>query len=70
MEEPGPSEEFLEVAGVDAARNTQVSFTTHSRDFLDAFPAEAPTTSACDCEQGETHLRAVDATALQEFLAR
>ncbi|MBI3892347.1 MAG: AAA family ATPase [Candidatus Wallbacteria bacterium] len=54
----------------DAARETQLVFTTHSRDLLDAFTSQAPTTAVCEIEQGQTRLRAVDPAALREFLQR
>ncbi len=45
---------------VEAARRTQVVFTTHSDQFLDAFRDAALTTTVANWENGETTLRTLD----------
>ena len=45
---------------VDAARRSQVIFTTHSAAFLDAFRDKRPTTTVAGTENGETTLKVVD----------
>ncbi len=49
---------------VEAARRTQVVFTTHSDQFLDAFRDAALTTTVANWENGETTLRTLDPNAL------
>lgn len=51
---------------VDAATRSQVIFTTHSAEFLDAFQDTLPTTTVAEWSDGETRLNVVD----QEELAR
>lgn len=54
---------------VAAAQKSQIIFTTHSPQFLDAFEAKAPlTTTVATREQGETHLRILNAEKLGEWL--
>jgi predicted ATPase len=50
---------------VDAALRTQVVFTTHSPDFLDAFGDTRPTTTVLECREGQTVL----ATLAEDRLA-
>ena len=51
---------------MDAATRSQVIFTTHSAEFLDAFQDTLPTTTVAEWSDGETRLNVVD----QEELAR
>jgi predicted ATPase len=52
---------------VDAAQRTQVVFTTHSAQFLDAF-TKAPTTTVATWEGGQTVLKNLDPEVLQKWL--
>lgn len=52
----------------DAATRTQVIFTTHSPQFLDAFRDTVPTTTVCLWENGETVLRVLDGKDLEYWL--
>jgi predicted ATPase len=54
----------------EAAERTQVIFTTHSPQFLDAFRDEAPTTTVAEWVDGETRLTVLDGEDLQRWLAR
>ena len=45
---------------IDAARRSQIIFTTHSEAFLDAFRDKRPTTTVIGMENGETTLKVVD----------
>ena len=53
---------------VEASRRTQVIFTTHSDQFLDAFTETRPTTTVAKRENGETVLRVLDKEALDLWL--
>jgi predicted ATPase len=52
----------------EAAERTQVIFTTHSPQFLDAFRDEAPTTTVTEWSEGETRLSVLDGDELKEWL--
>lgn len=52
----------------DAARRTQVIFTTHSAQLLDAFTATPPTTTVAKWEEGETRLSVLDGDELARWL--
>ena len=52
----------------NAAERTQVVFTTHSPEFLDAFTAEPPTTTVAERIDGETRLKNVDGEELRRWL--
>jgi len=52
----------------DAAERTQVVFTTHSPQFLDAFTGEPPTTTVTERVDGETRLKNVDGEELRRWL--
>lgn len=53
----------------EAAQRTQVIFTSHSPQFLDAFRDEAPTTTVTEWIDGETRLSVLDGKDLQKWLA-
>ncbi len=53
---------------VEASRRTQVVFTTHSPQFLDAFTDTKPTTTVVRWENGETSLHALDEEELDNWL--
>ncbi len=53
---------------VDAATRTQVIFTTHSPQFLDAFTDTKPTTTVAKWETGETTLKVLEAEQLEYCL--
>jgi predicted ATPase len=53
---------------VEAARHTQVIFTTHSAEFLDAFGDARPAVTVCEAVGGETKLRRLDGDALDYWL--
>ncbi len=53
---------------VEAATRTQVIFTTHSSQFLDAFRGTKPTTTVAKWENGETVLKTVSDEALAYWL--
>lgn len=53
---------------VDAADRTQVIFTTHSDQFLDAFGETKPTTTVAKWENGETTLTTLDGGELDYWL--
>jgi predicted ATPase len=52
----------------DAATRTQVIFTTHSPQFLNAFRDTIPTTTVCLWQNGETVLRVLDGKDLEYWL--
>lgn len=52
----------------EAAERTQVVFSTHSPEFLDAFRKEAPTTTIFHAENGETRIANVDGDELNRWL--
>jgi len=52
----------------DAARRTQVIFTTHSPQLLDAFTSTPPTTTVAKWEDGETKLSVIDGEELARWL--
>ncbi len=52
----------------DAALRTQVIFTTHSPEFLDAFGQSPPTTTVVTVEAGKTHLKILADGALRYWL--
>lgn len=53
---------------VDAAERTQVIFTTHSDQFLDAFTGTKPTTAVAKWENGETTLTTLSGEELDYWL--
>jgi predicted ATPase len=53
---------------VEAARHSQVIFTTHSPQFLDAFDRTKPTATVVCWEDGETRLQALDELELKQWL--
>ncbi len=53
---------------VDAAERSQIIFTTHSPDFLDAFGDFTPATSVVVWENGETVIRRLEEERLQYWL--
>ncbi len=53
---------------VEAATRTQVIFTTHSDQFLDAFRDTKPTTTVAKWESGETVLKTISGEALDYWL--
>ncbi len=53
---------------VDAALRTQVVFTTHSPQFLDAFGDTRPTTTMLECREGRTHLATLSTERLAYWL--
>ena len=53
---------------VDAAERSQIIFTTHSPDFLDAFGDFTPVTSVVVWENGETVIRRLEEERLQYWL--
>ncbi len=53
---------------VEASRRTQVIFTTHSDQFLDAFRGTKPTTTVAKWENGETILKTIEGEALDYWL--
>ncbi len=52
----------------EAALHTQVIFTTHSAEFLDAFHGVTPVTTIVKWEEGKTQLQVVDAATLNYWL--
>lgn len=65
---PGMFPIIAELAA-EAAEQTQVIFTTHSPQFLDAFKEEIPTTTVLEWLHGETRLTVLDGGDLQRWLA-
>lgn len=66
---PGMFPIIAELAA-EAAQRTQVIFTTHSPQFLDAFKDAAPTTTVAEWANGETKLTVLDGKDLQRWLER
>jgi predicted ATPase len=66
---PGMFPILAELAA-EAAQRTQVIFTTHSPQFLDAFKDTAPTTTIAEWVNGETKLTVLDGKDLQKWLER
>jgi predicted ATPase len=64
---PGMFPILAELAA-DAAERTQVIFTTHSPQFLDAFRDEAPTTTVTEWIDGETRFSVLDGDELKRWL--
>jgi predicted ATPase len=64
---PGMFPIIAELA-MEAAERTQVIFTTHSPQFLDAFRDQPPTTTVAEWVDGETHLSVLDGDELQRWL--
>lgn len=54
----------------EASERTQVVFTTHSPQFLDAFTGEPPTTTVAEWVDGETRLKNVDGEELRRWLSK
>lgn len=54
----------------EASERTQVVFTTHSPQFLDAFTGEPPTTTVAEWADGETRLTNVDGEELRRWLSK
>lgn len=52
----------------DASSRSQVIFTTHSAEFLDAFGDEPPTTTIVERQNGETQLNVVSGESLSYWL--
>lgn len=52
----------------EATERTQVIFTTHSPQFLDAFRDQPPTTTVAEWVDGETRLSVLDGDELQRWL--
>jgi predicted ATPase len=52
----------------EAAERTQVIFTTHSPQFLDAFEGDPPTTTVAQWEDGATQLSVLDGEELRRWL--
>jgi predicted ATPase len=53
---------------MEAAERTQVVFTTHSPQFLDAFRDKPPTTTVTECVEGETRLSVLESDQLARWL--
>jgi len=53
---------------VEASRRSQIIFTTHSPQFLDAFTDPQPTTTVAKWANGETTLHTLDADQLDYWL--
>jgi predicted ATPase len=51
-----------------AADRTQVVFSTHSPQFLDAFKTQTPTTTVAQWVDGETKLNVLDGAELERWL--
>jgi predicted ATPase len=64
---PGMFPIIAELA-TEAAERTQVIFTTHSPQFLDAFRDQPPTTTVAEWMDGETRLSVLDGDELQRWL--
>jgi len=52
----------------ECSRKSQVIFTTHSPQFLDAFGDNPPTTTVAQWQNGETHLKVLDGERLAKWL--
>jgi predicted ATPase len=59
---------ILAELAAEAAERTQVVFTTHSPQFLDAFRDEPPTTTVAEWVDGETRLSTIDGEELRRWL--
>jgi predicted ATPase len=59
---------ILAELAAEAAERTQVVFTTHSPQFLDAFSDAPPTTTVADWVDGETRLSTIDGGELRRWL--
>jgi predicted ATPase len=59
---------ILAELAVEAAERTQVVFSTHSPQFLDAFRGETPTTTVTAWREGQTHLAVLDGEELKRWL--
>jgi predicted ATPase len=59
---------ILAELAAEAAERTQVVFTTHSPQFLDAFKEEPPTTTVAEWIDGETRLSTIDGEELRRWL--
>jgi predicted ATPase len=59
---------ILAELAAEAADRTQVIFTTHSPQFLDAFREEPPTTTVAEWVDGETRLYTIDGEKLRRWL--
>ncbi|HPO11898.1 MAG TPA: AAA family ATPase [Candidatus Hydrogenedentes bacterium] len=55
-------------SAVDASRRTQVVFTTHSPEFLDAFHDTLPAVTVCTADQGKTNLKTLDGDKLDYWM--
>ncbi|MGH9843130.1 MAG: AAA family ATPase [Blastocatellia bacterium] len=53
---------------VEAAQRSQIIFTTHSPQFLDAFDRTKPTATIVSWEDGETRLQALAESELRQWL--
>jgi len=53
---------------VEASRRSQIIFTTHSPQFLDAFADTVPTTTVAQWENGETRLQVINGEELDYWL--
>jgi predicted ATPase len=53
---------------VEASKHTQVIFTTHCAEFLDAFHETKPVVTVAQWANGETTLRVLDGAALEKWL--
>jgi len=53
---------------VEASNRSQIIFTTHSADFLDAFGASSPTTTVARWVEGKTQLRVLSGESLRYWL--
>lgn len=53
---------------VEASKKSQVIFTTHSPQFLNAFRDTTPTITVCEWENGETKLKFLDKEKLEYWL--
>jgi len=59
---------ILAELAAEAAERTQVIFTTHSPQFLDAFSDTPPTTTVAEWVDGETRLSTIDGDDLRRWL--
>jgi predicted ATPase len=59
---------ILAELAAEAAERTQVVFTTHSPQFLDAFSDTPPTTTVAEWVDGETRLSTIDGDDLRRWL--
>ena len=61
---------ILAELAAEAAERSQVIFTTHSPQFLDAFTGEPPVTTVVEWSNGETRLSTVDSDELRRWLEK